>query len=406
MTQESVPPTKRFGARSLLKAQPYWYLILLIVLATTVLFVNHLATQTTPNRVAFHIELFDFDVYWYGILIVTGIALGSFVTSRLAIRNARRLFRQEVPSSIQEEPITTLDLSEELQESLQKRGIQTIAPLLFEWGLHPERLGVKRAARQEVGEGFSQHPDIEKSWLTDAPWRSYNPDHVWAGLAWCLVLGVIGARLYHVFTPSPSMAAVGINSPLDYFRNPMQLINIRSGGLGIFGAIAGGALGLLLYARRHRIGAIIWADLVVAGMAIGQYVGRWGNFINQELYGRPSDLPWAVYIEPIYRLDNVVDFDRFHPAFLYESLWSLLTFVILITLTTRYHKRLRPGDLVALYIIFYSVGRILLELVRLDSRTIALGTTGPSIPIASLVSLVIALPMTLFLVRRHLLTKD
>ena len=108
---------------------------------------------------------------------------------------------------------------------------------------------------------------------------------------WCLILGVIGARLYHVLTPSPSMAAFGIESPIDYFRNPSQLINLRNGGLGIYGGMAGGALGLFWYTRRQKLSMIAWADLAVVGMALGQVFGRWGNYFNQELYGRPSNLP-------------------------------------------------------------------------------------------------------------------
>ncbi len=157
------------------------------------------------------------------------------------------------------------------------------------------------------------------------------------------------------------MAAVGIFSPLDYFRNPYQLINFRNGGLGIYGGIAGGALGLFLYSRRARIPMMGWADLAVVGLALGQVFGRWGNFFNQELYGRPSDLPWAVHIDPAYRLPEYSDVSRFHPAFLYESLWSLLTFFVLYTLAKRYSNRLLTGELTALYLIFYAVGRSLLE---------------------------------------------
>ncbi|MGD8855327.1 MAG: prolipoprotein diacylglyceryl transferase, partial [Chloroflexota bacterium] len=221
-----------------------------------------------------------------------------------------------------------------------------------------------------------------------------------------LVFAVIGARLYHVLTPSPSMAAVGIESPLDYFRNPMQLINIRSGGLGIYGAIAGGALGLLIYTRRQRVPAIAWADLAAVGLALGQFIGRWGNFFNQELYGAPTTLPWAVYIDPIYRLDDYVNFETFHPAFLYESLWNLMAFLVLLTLARRHWRRLQVGDLTALYLVFYAVGRILLEMVRLDSRTVSLGGTDLGLPVATLVSIIVALPMAGLLLWRHVLQKD
>jgi phosphatidylglycerol:prolipoprotein diacylglycerol transferase len=136
---------------------------------------------------------------------------------------------------------------------------------------------------------------------------------------------------------------------------------------------------------------LAWADLAVVGLALGQVFGRWGNFFNQELYGRPTDLPWAVTIDPLYRLADYSDVGRFHPAFLYESLWSLLTFFVLYTLVKRYADRFLTGEIMALYLIFYAAGRTLLELVRLDSRTVSLGAFQTSLAIATLVSIVIAL---------------
>lgn len=225
-----------------------------------------------------------------------------------------------------------------------------------------------------------------------------NPEHVWNGLVWCLIPAVIGARLYHVLTPSPSMAAVGIASPLDYWQNPYQLFNLRNGGLGIYGGIVGGALGLWLYAWRQRLDGVAWADLAVIGLALGQAVGRWGNFFNQELYGRPTNLPWAVTIEPQYRLPAYADVARFHPAFLYESLWNFGAFLLLQWLYRR--QRLLPGELAGLYLILYAVGRVLLETVRLDSRTVAVG--GLTLPTATLVSLLLGLAVVGLLAWRRL----
>lgn len=230
--------------------------------------------------------------------------------------------------------------------------------------------------------------------------RGWNGEHVWNGLVWCLIPAVIGARLYHVLTPSPSMAAVGIESPLDYFRHPYQLFNLRNGGLGIYGGMVGGALGLWLYARRRQLDGIAWADLAVIGLALGQAVGRWGNFFNQELYGRPTDLPWAVTIEPIYRLPAYADVAQFHPAFLYESVWNFGAFLLLLWLY-RQGQWLR-GELTGLYLILYAVGRTLLEMIRLDSRTVQIG--GMGVPTAMVVSLVLVVAVGLGLVwrrRRH-----
>jgi len=204
-----------------------------------------------------------------------------------------------------------------------------------------------------------------------------------------------------VLTPSPSMAAFGIETPWDYFQQPMQLINIRAGGLGIYGGLAGGALGLFIYTRRHRLPGLAWADLAVVGVALGQVFGRWGNFFNQELYGRPTNLPWAITIDQAHRLPGFESFSRFHPAFLYESLWNLLAFLVLYTLVKRYSDRLLTGELTALYLIFYAVGRILLETVRLDSRTFQLAGLNLNMAVATFVSILVAVAMGLWVIGRR-----
>jgi phosphatidylglycerol:prolipoprotein diacylglycerol transferase len=124
------------------------------------------------------------------------------------------------------------------------------------------------------------------------------------------------------------------------------------------------------------------------GVALGQAIGRWGNFFNQELYGRPTSVPWAVTIEPQHRLPAYAEFARFHPAFLYESLWNFLTFLVLLWVYRRFGRRLRVGDLTALYLILYSTGRILTELVRLDSRTLHIGGWDSGLPVATAVAIV------------------
>ncbi|HEX6387091.1 MAG TPA: prolipoprotein diacylglyceryl transferase [Anaerolineae bacterium] len=383
--------------------EPYWYPIVLLLLALMALFLYHLYTGVTPDRVAIPIPFLGTGIYWYGILIVGGIFLGSYVVSRLALARALNVFNAHVPLGLQQRPLSDLDLPDEIQQKLTRQKITSLGALLLQWGFDPRNLGLDEATLREVHEHLQSVPGVAEAWLVDAPWRPWNPDHVWNGILWVLILAIIGARLYHVLTPSPSMAAVGIRSPLDYFRNPYQLINLRSGGLGIYGGLAGGALGLLLYTRRQRIPLLGWADLAVVGVALGQVFGRWGNFFNQELYGRPTDLPWAISIDPVYRLPAYADFSRFHPAFLYESLWNLLTFIVLLTLLRRYSHKLLTGDSTALYLIFYAIGRILLETVRLDSRTVMLGGLDLNIAVATLVSLVVALFAAGWLVGRRLL---
>ncbi|MCO5181431.1 MAG: prolipoprotein diacylglyceryl transferase [Candidatus Promineofilum sp.] len=371
------------------RIEPYWYAIIPVLVLAGGLFAYHLATGNTPPRAA--ITLFGFPIYWYGIWIVTGIALGAWVVARLATAQARRAFDAAVPVELRERPLSDTPLSKELLSSLAQRRVTTLGQLIWEVGLDPLRLSLKKPQTAEVVGSLAAVPDVAPAWLADAPWRRWNPDHVWNSLLWILLLGLIGARLYHVLTPSPSMAAVGIYSPLDYFREPLQLLNFRGGGLGIYGGLAGGLLGMLIYVRRNRLPLLGWADLSVVGLALGQSIGRWGNFFNQELYGRPTDLPWAIHIDPIYRLPDYVAFERFHPAFLYESLWSLMTFLVLLRLARRHTERLMPGELMALYLIAYAAGRTLLETVRLDSRAVPFFGLETGLAVATLVSLTIAL---------------
>jgi len=396
-------PGRLTAVQKRMSVEPYWYLIIPISIILGVLYLYHLATAFTPSRSALTIAIFNLELFWYGILIILGVALGTYVVSRLALDRAKRLFDSHVPKKLQVQPISVLELPAEIQAKLVKNGMERLGAVLFQWGLHPERLGLNRAGTREVQKKLEAVPEVEPEWLTDAPWRLWNPDYAWNGVVACLILAIIGARLYHVFTPSPSMADLEIRSFMDYFRQPLELINLRNGGLGIYGGIVGGALGLLWYTRRNRLPTIGWADLGVVGVALGQFVGRWGNFVNQELYGRPTDLPWAVHIDPAYRLPGYETFETFHPAFLYESIWNFLSFLVLLYVARRYHKKLQTGDLMALYLVQYAVGRILLELVRLDSRMVELGSL--SIPVATVVSLAVALPMAILLIQRHVLNR-
>ena len=200
------------------------------------------------------------------------------------------------------------------------------------------------------------------------------------------------------------MAAFGIESPADYFRNPQLLFNLRNGGLGIYGGLAGGALGLFYFTRRNRLPLLPWADMTVVGVALGQAFGRWGNFMNQELYGRPTTVPWAIFIEPVNRLPAFADFSTFHPAFLYESLWNFLTFGLLIWLWRR-REKLLAGEMTAVYLIMYAIGRTLLETVRLDSRVVSLGGVDLPLAWATLVSLLVALSMVVAVALRRRISR-
>ena len=192
-----------------------------------------------------------------------------------------------------------------------------------------------------------------------------DPDLVWDALLWAVVFGIIGARLYHIFTPSKSLLAAGIDT-MYYLTHPLDAIDLRQGGLGMPGAILGGALGLYIFTRRQGISFPLLLDATAPGLALGHAIGRWGNYVNQELYGPPTDLPWGIYIRPENRLPGYEAFETFHPLFFYEALWNLATAAFLYWAWRRYRGRLKRGDLFLMYLIAYPLGRFLLEFLRPD----------------------------------------
>ena len=165
------------------------------------------------------------------------------------------------------------------------------------------------------------------------------------------------------------MVAQGITTQW-YLTHPLDMINIRNGGLGIPGAIIGGAIALWIYCRNKKISFLTMADTLIPGVALAQAIGRWGNFFNQEVYGLPTNLPWKIYIDPAHRVPGYQNYDYFHPLFLYESLWNLLNMAVLLWVARRFEKWLRPGDIFFMYMIMYSIGRFSLEFLRLDASQV------------------------------------
>ncbi len=372
----------------------YWYIIGGLLAGTAVLFINHLATGITPDRTFFTIPFLDLEVYWYGVCIVGGIALGTFVVSKLAEERAMRLFTETVPTATRKRPLARLHLPKALSQKLHKQKISTMGDLLLQWGYNPALLRLNKKEIETVRTALTNSKYVESIWLAKTPWRIWNPEHAWNGVMWGVVIGLVGARLYHILTPSPSM---GI-TVAEYLSDPARMLNFRNGGLGIYGGIAGGLIGISFYTRRNRIPYLGWADLAVIGVALGQVFGRWGNFFNQELYGKPTNLPWAILIDR--PLPEFAAFTHFHPAFLYESLWNLLAFSILYSLNRRC-KRLITGDLLALYLILYAIGRTLLEMTRLDSRMVTIGDLQLNMAVATLLSIILAIVMALWRIMVH-----
>lgn len=203
----------------------------------------------------------------------------------------------------------------------------------------------------------------------EAKRRKQDPELVWDGLIWVIIFGIIGARLWHIFTPTPSDIAIGLTTKY-YLTHPLVALSIWRGGLGIPGAVIAGALALYIFSRRRKVSFMMWADIVAPAVALGQAIGRWGNFVNQEIYGKPTDLPWAINIDPQYRLPEFMSFSTYHPLFLYESIWNLLNMALLLWLGRKHSDKLVDGDLFLIYLIGYPLGRFLLEFLRLNSAEI------------------------------------
>ena len=234
------------------------------------------------------------------------------------------------------------------------------------------------------------------AWLAtqEAKRHGKDPEMVWDMLPWLLIGGIIGARLWHVLTPSSSNAAMGLTTQY-YFQHPLEILKIWKGGLGIFGGIIGGAIALAIYCCANKQNFFEWTDIIVPGLLIAQAIGRWGNFVNQEVYGPPSDLPWAIYIDPAHRLPGFETVERYHPLFLYESLLTLLGGLLLLYIARKYKDKLFTGDLFLMYLVYYPLVRFGLEFIRLDPS--AVGT----ININQTVMLIVGILALLILVLRH-----
>ena len=234
------------------------------------------------------------------------------------------------------------------------------------------------------------------SWLAGrlAKRAGRDPEIILDILPWLLIGGIVGARLWHVFTPSASNQAMGITTE-NYLRNPIEILKVWKGGLGIPGGVIGGALTLIIYCKARKLNFLEWADYIAPGLLIGQAIGRWGNFVNQEVYGGPSNLPWAITIDPPYRMSGFEQVAKYHPLFLYESLLNFLAAGLLLLINRKWRKKLFTGDLFLIYLVLYPTIRFLLEFLRLDPSPVA----GININQTSM--LVVLIIAALLLVLRH-----
>jgi phosphatidylglycerol---prolipoprotein diacylglyceryl transferase len=229
------------------------------------------------------------------------------------------------------------------------------------------------------------------AWLAriEARRRGMDPEHVWNILFWGAIGALIGARLYHVL----DTRNIGF-----YLENPELIFAIWRGGIGIFGAVVGAALALIIYTRVKGLPTLHWLDVGAPAFLLGQAIGRWGNFFNRELFGLPSDLPWAIPIpQEILRFQapQYLGETHFHPLFLYESLLSLLGVIVLVYIARRFGQQLKPGDIFLLYLVWYPATRFSLEFLRIDRWE------AGGIPVAQIISLTLILVALGVFIWRH-----
>ena len=216
--------------------------------------------------------------------------------------------------------------------------------------------------------------------------KGENPDHIWDALIWMIPAGMLGARLWFVVN-----ATIGGSNY--YIENPIQILNTTQGGLHFFGGLLFGAIALLLYTKKHKVDLWLFLDSVAPTVLIGQAVARPANFINQELYGPPTDLPWGIKIDSAHRIAQYSDltqypeYTRFHPTFAYEILWNLFIAELLILVSRQFEDKIRPGVVFYGWLFLSGVGRIIIEFWRPDQPRIP----GTNISTTTVVSALMAL---------------
>lgn len=226
--------------------------------------------------------------------------------------------------------------------------------------------------------------------------RRQSADELWNGLIIVLVAGYLFARLWYV--AQDVIAGNGSR-----YATLLDIINLRQGGANILGGFIGAFVAALIYIRWRKLDLWHYADVAGPALLLAQGVGRWGNFINQELYGPPTKLPWGILIDPAYRIapyNVLTDYPletRFHPTFFYESVWLVIGFLVLVWLNRRYRQTWRTGTLFGLFLLWWGGGRFVIEFFRPDQPTIG----DSAITYSMLLSVALALAGIWVLLRRY-----
>jgi phosphatidylglycerol---prolipoprotein diacylglyceryl transferase len=227
--------------------------------------------------------------------------------------------------------------------------------------------------------------------------RGENGEAVWDALVWVLPIGIVGARLWYVMNSI-------LGGSQYYIEQPIRILYISEGGLHFFGGLLFGAIGLLIFLRRRKMDAWLFLDAVAPAALIGQAIARPANFINQELYGQPTLLPWGIPIDAQHRLAQYADLNlypvettRFHPTFAYEMIWNFLAALFLIWYSRQYEEKLKPGAVFGGWLVLAGIGRVIIEFFRPDQPRIP----GTSFSYSALVAALMAVVGVIFLLVRY-----
>ncbi len=200
---------------------------------------------------------------------------------------------------------------------------------------------------------------------------------LWGVSLWAIVFGIAGARIYHV---------------LDYWgyyrESLLEILKLWNGGLGIWGAIIGGAFGIFLYLKKRNENLLRWLDIASVVVPLGQAVGRWGNFFNGEIIGSPTNLPWGMYVNLENRPSGFENYNNFHPLFIYESILNTILFLVLFKLYKKFHGKLQGGIFMSLYLGGYSIIRFFLENLRINPWEITL-SSGAVLNVSQCISILV-----------------
>lgn len=203
-------------------------------------------------------------------------------------------------------------------------------------------------------------------WLTKNLKIKDKERHLWNLAFWLIFFGLIGARVYHVL------------SEFKYYRsNPVDIFKIWQGGFGLYGAVIFTIIFIFFYSKKHKLPLWYGLDIFSLIILLGEAFIRWGNYFNQEIFGCPTDLPWGIPIDWENRPIQYLNFEYFHPVFLYQFIWNILIFSILLSLFIKFSKKNEPlkynGLIFSLYLIFYNLGRFFIEFLRIDTPKIFFG---------------------------------